>query len=213
MRCPAPELAQEVRPVHRVYAAALENRKFLDHGQPVLFDVPKQPGSVVSALQLGKKLLVRRTNFAPAPDVLEVKLADGTTLRVPKADDKRGADEALKRGRKPLGARRPHRSGASDASRSNGVAPESSPRREPWVIGQGRASRGAATEWARPSCYKSSFLPPLRDSIQSARPTHGSRRGLLSAAAPQLHFVPLYHFGMKFGGMAGSALAPSPFIG
>ena len=67
---------------------ALEYREFLDHGRPVLFDVPKQPGSVVSALQLGKKLLVRRTDFPPAPAVLEVKLPDGTTLRVPKPDGK-----------------------------------------------------------------------------------------------------------------------------
>ena len=88
MRCPAPELAQEVRPVHRVHAAALEYKEFLDQGQPVFFDVPQQPGSVVSALQLGKKLLVRRTDFAPAPAVLEVKLPGGATLRVPKADGK-----------------------------------------------------------------------------------------------------------------------------
>lgn len=88
MWCPAPELAQEVRPVHRVYAAALEYKEFLDHGQPVFFDVPQQPGSVVSALQLGKKLLVRRTDFAPAPAVLELKLATGALLRVPKMDGK-----------------------------------------------------------------------------------------------------------------------------
>ena len=88
MRCPAPELAQEVRPVHRIYAATLEYKEFLDQGQPVFFDVPNQPGSVVSALQLGKKLLVRRTDFGPAPAVLEVKLPDGTTLRVPKPDGK-----------------------------------------------------------------------------------------------------------------------------
>lgn len=88
MWCPAPELAQEVRPVHRVYAAALEHQEFLTQGQPVFFDVPKQPGSVVSALQLGKKFLVRRTDFAPAPAVLDVKLPDGTSLRVPKAEGK-----------------------------------------------------------------------------------------------------------------------------
>ena len=88
MWCPLPELAQEVRPVHRVYAAALEYKEFLDLGKPVCFDVPKQPGSVVSALQLGEKFLVRRTDFASVPAVVEMKFPDDTTLRVPKSDGK-----------------------------------------------------------------------------------------------------------------------------
>lgn len=88
MWCPGPELAQEVRPVHRVYAAALEYNEFLEHGQPVIFDVPKQPGSVVSALQVGRRLLVRRTDFAAAPEIVEVKLHDGATLHVPRANGK-----------------------------------------------------------------------------------------------------------------------------
>ena len=67
MRCPAPELAQEVRPVHRVYAAALEHKEFLDRGQPVFFDVPEQPGSVVSALQLEKNSVSAAPTSPPRP--------------------------------------------------------------------------------------------------------------------------------------------------
>ena len=88
MWCPAPELAQEVRPVHRVYAAALEYKEFLDRGRPVFFDVPKQPDSVVSALQLGQRLLVRRTDFTTQSETLEVKLPTGAILRVPRAAGK-----------------------------------------------------------------------------------------------------------------------------
>jgi hypothetical protein len=61
--CPRDEDATEVRLVHEVYAAAQEYGDFLEHGTPVCFDVPKQPGTVVSALLLEDRLLVRRTDF------------------------------------------------------------------------------------------------------------------------------------------------------
>lgn len=88
MWCPGPELAQEIRPVHRVYAAALEYAEFLDKGQAVFFDVPKQPGSIVSALRVGRRFLVRRTDFGPATEFVEVKLPEGAILRVPRAAGK-----------------------------------------------------------------------------------------------------------------------------
>jgi hypothetical protein len=46
-----------------VYAASLEYREFLEHGTPVTFDVPSEPGPVVSGLRLGDRVLVRRTDF------------------------------------------------------------------------------------------------------------------------------------------------------
>jgi len=60
--------AVETRLVHEVYAASLEYAAFLDKGKPVTFDVPKRARAVVSALQLGDKLLVRRTDFADNRD-------------------------------------------------------------------------------------------------------------------------------------------------
>jgi len=72
--CPQAESAEEVRLLHQVYAASLEYREFLERGTPVTFDVPAKPGPVVSALRLGGRLLVRRTDFdaAAAPVSLRV---------------------------------------------------------------------------------------------------------------------------------------------
>jgi len=93
--CPEAEIAQEIRPLHEVWAAALEHREFLDKGTPVTFAVPKRPGPVVSGLRLGDRVLVRRTDFDATrePVVLEVGQA---TLRVPRAD---GACQVLRLGR------------------------------------------------------------------------------------------------------------------
>ena len=55
---------------------------------------------------------------------------------------------------------------------SNGVAPESSPRREPWVAWRTEASRSAAAEGRRELACQQGFLPPLRGSQRSsAEPT------------------------------------------
>jgi len=85
--CPDAEIAQEVRPLHQVWAAALEYKEFLDKGTPVTFDVPRQPGPVVSGLKLGNRVLVRRTDFdgtrklvslAVGNKTIEVRRAKGT---------------------------------------------------------------------------------------------------------------------------------------
>ena len=41
----------------------LAHREFLGAGEPVIFQVPGEPGTVVSGLRLGDRLLVRRTDF------------------------------------------------------------------------------------------------------------------------------------------------------
>lgn len=61
--CPAEENAQECRLVHEVYASAQQYGDFLDKGTPVNFQVPKTPGTVISAVRSGNRLLVRRTDF------------------------------------------------------------------------------------------------------------------------------------------------------
>lgn len=73
--CLPEELAQETQLVHEVYSASLAYREFLDHGEPVTFDVPKVPGPVVSALRVQKRVLVRRTDFDAQSTV--VRLAVG----------------------------------------------------------------------------------------------------------------------------------------
>jgi hypothetical protein len=50
----------------------------------LLFDVPRQPGPVVSAVRLGDRVLVRRTDFDDREGPLTVT-AGGKTISVPRA--------------------------------------------------------------------------------------------------------------------------------
>jgi len=72
--CGAKEYAGEVRPLHEVWAAAQEYGDFLERGTPVTFEVPKAPAPVVSALRLGDRLLVRRTDFGDAPGEVSIRV-------------------------------------------------------------------------------------------------------------------------------------------
>ena len=67
MWCRAEEAVDEVGAIAAALDEALAWREFIAEGQPVLFDVPRSPGTVVSALRLGDRLLVRRTDFADRP--------------------------------------------------------------------------------------------------------------------------------------------------
>jgi hypothetical protein len=82
--CPQAETADEVRLLHQVYAAALEYREFLDKGTPLTFQVPPKPGPVVSALRLGDRVLVRRTDFDGTAGPVSLKVGR-KTLQVPRA--------------------------------------------------------------------------------------------------------------------------------
>ncbi len=57
------EYPEEVRLVHEVYAAAQQYGRYLERGIPITFDVPREPGTVVSGLALGDSVLIRRTDF------------------------------------------------------------------------------------------------------------------------------------------------------
>lgn len=83
--CPRAQVGPETRLVQEVYAAALEYTEFLERGGPVNFDVPARPGPVLSGLKLGRRVLVRRTDFDDNPSPVQLQLA-GQTLRVPRAD-------------------------------------------------------------------------------------------------------------------------------
>lgn len=82
--CLRDETAKEVELVHEVYRAALEYAPYLDQGEPVNFEVPRQPGPVVSGLRLGGTVLVRRTDFEDHPAPLRLTV-DNRTLEVPVA--------------------------------------------------------------------------------------------------------------------------------
>ena len=83
--CPRDETAEEVKLLHEVWAASLEYREFLERGKPVLFDVPKEQGPVISAVRLGNRLLVRRTDFWNREVPVTMGVC-GQTITVPRMD-------------------------------------------------------------------------------------------------------------------------------
>jgi len=83
--CRDSEAAQEIRPLHDVYAASLKYRDFLDDGEPVCFDVPPSTGPVVSALRLGERLLVRRTDFTDTQDEVIITVG-GRKVSIPRGE-------------------------------------------------------------------------------------------------------------------------------
>jgi len=70
--CMPEELGEEIELLHAVWSAAQEYGEFLDRGEPVTFDVPSRPATVISGLRLGDKVLVRRTDFLPSNHPVEV---------------------------------------------------------------------------------------------------------------------------------------------
>ncbi|MFP4250463.1 MAG: hypothetical protein ACLFU7_12435, partial [Armatimonadota bacterium] len=63
MWCTPEETTKEVRLITEVMDGMLAHREFIGEGEPVMFNVPNEPGTVVSGLRLGDRLLVRRTDF------------------------------------------------------------------------------------------------------------------------------------------------------
>jgi hypothetical protein len=78
MWCDENEYASEVRLLHEVYAAAQQYGKFLEYGQPITFDLPDRPGTVISGLIMGDQVLVRRTDFGSNRE--PVNLLAGTKI-------------------------------------------------------------------------------------------------------------------------------------
>ena len=74
--CRKKEASKEIRLVHQVYAQAQQYGRFLSEGEPILFDVPKQPGTVMSALKLKDRLLVRRTDFKKTSEPVGIIVGD-----------------------------------------------------------------------------------------------------------------------------------------
>ena len=85
--CPRNEIEEEVQLVHEVYAASLGYKEFLSKGEPITFHVPKNQGPVVSGLRLGKRLLVRRTDFDDDQRPMSLKVGD-QTIHVPRVERK-----------------------------------------------------------------------------------------------------------------------------
>jgi len=74
--CRKEEAAKEIQLVHQVYSQAQQYGDFLSKGKPVNFDVPRQPGTVVSGLRLKDRVLVRRTDFEKTSQPVEIVIDD-----------------------------------------------------------------------------------------------------------------------------------------
>ena len=85
MWSPRAEGLKESQLLHHVYAASHPYREYLAQGEPVTFQVPTAPGPVVSAVKLGSRLLVRRTDFDARMDPVSLAVGD-RTIEVPRRD-------------------------------------------------------------------------------------------------------------------------------
>jgi hypothetical protein len=83
--CRTEENPREVALLHGTWAQSLTYADWLDHGTPISFDVPTEPGTVVSGLRMGDRVIVRRTDFDDS-DANPVTISvDGRQLVVPVA--------------------------------------------------------------------------------------------------------------------------------
>lgn len=83
--CGAEQAAKESRLVHQVYAAAQQYGRFLSEGTPINFDVPREPGAVISGLELDGQVLVRRTDFGQSSTEAVQTMVGGRRIEVPSA--------------------------------------------------------------------------------------------------------------------------------
>jgi hypothetical protein len=85
--CDDGDVTREVKLVQEVYAAAQEFGEFLDKGEPVVLTAPEASVPVVSALRLGDRVLVRRTDLTDGNAPVVLKAGD-RTFNVPREPGK-----------------------------------------------------------------------------------------------------------------------------
>jgi len=85
MWCRAEETTKEIRLMTEVFDALLANREFIGAGEPVMFNAPNEPGTVVSGLRLGDRLLVRRTDFGDGTEPIRGVVGD-RVVEIPRRD-------------------------------------------------------------------------------------------------------------------------------
>jgi hypothetical protein len=74
--CRRQEATKEIELVHQVYAEAQQYGEFLSKGEPINFNVPKQPGAIISGLKLADRVLVRRTDFGESAEPVGISIGD-----------------------------------------------------------------------------------------------------------------------------------------
>ncbi len=82
--CGRQDALKEIELVYEVYAKAQKYGEFLSKGTSINFNVPKQPGTVISGLKLVNRVLIRRTDFKKNDFPVEITI-DGAQIEVPAA--------------------------------------------------------------------------------------------------------------------------------
>lgn len=80
--CSPQDDANEVEALWPVYAESLQYSQYFEHGTPCSFEIKAQPGVVVSAIRLDKRLLVRRSDFGDTTFLATLEVA-GQAVEIP----------------------------------------------------------------------------------------------------------------------------------
>lgn len=80
--CMRNELATEMFLIQSVYDRSLEYNKWFKYGRPVIFDVPVNESSVISAIKIDNEILVRRTDFDGNTKPVNITI-EGIEISVP----------------------------------------------------------------------------------------------------------------------------------
>lgn len=81
--CLGKELGVETKWLHQVYRESMAYSEFLSEGEPVSFEVPEEPNSVISGMRLGDQVLVKRSDFGSNPLSVSMALSEEERIRVP----------------------------------------------------------------------------------------------------------------------------------
>lgn len=79
---PLNEMAEEIKVLHEVYSESLNYNEFIIDGKTIIWDVPEEAGTVISAKKLYDKLLVVRSDFKENKNYVEIKI-NGKKVKVP----------------------------------------------------------------------------------------------------------------------------------
>ncbi|MBI2421592.1 MAG: hypothetical protein HYV27_02100 [Candidatus Hydrogenedentes bacterium] len=80
--CTEEENVKEIELLFPVYAASRQFGPFWEKGTPITFEVPKEPGTVISGLRLDRSVLIRRTDFTGNAGPVSIVI-EGQEVAVP----------------------------------------------------------------------------------------------------------------------------------
>jgi hypothetical protein len=75
-------MAEEIKVLHEVYGESLNYNEFILDGKTIIWDVPEEAETVISAKKLYDKLLVVRSDFKENKNYVEIKI-NGKKVKVP----------------------------------------------------------------------------------------------------------------------------------